>query len=241
MKSTKQFLKPVLTAMLLSTIVSCSNKTPETTEVADSSATTTPEPAITAAFAPFKVMMIKHTVADFEKWKVVFVSHEATRKESGQTDLALLRGADNTNQVMIIEKIDDVQKAKDFTTSPTLKEAMQKAGVTSAPEFSYYDVVRNDDSKIDTKSRVMITHKVKDFDAWLKVYDGEGMATRAEEGMVDRVIARGVDDPNMVHIVFAITDMAKAKAAIASETKKKLMMSAGVDGPPTIEFYSMAE
>ena len=113
MKSTKQFLKPVLTAMLLSTIVSCSNKTPETTEVADSSATTTPEPAITAAFTPFKVMMIKHTVADFEKWKVVFVSHEATRKESGQTDLALLRGADNTNQVMIIEKIDDVQKAKD--------------------------------------------------------------------------------------------------------------------------------
>ena len=152
-----------------------------------------------------------------------------------------MRGADNTNQVMIIEKIDDVQKAKDFTTSPTLKEAMQKAGVTSAPEFSYYDVVRNDDSKIDTKSRVMITHKVKDFDAWLKVYDGEGMATRAEEGMVDRVIARGVDDPNMVHIVFAITDMAKAKAAIASETKKKLMMSAGVDGPPTIEFYTMAE
>ena len=87
----------------------------------------------------------------------------------------------------------------------------------------------------------MITHKVKDFDAWLKVYDGEGMATRAAEGMVDRVIARGVDDPNMVHIVFAITDMTKAKAAITSEAKKKIMMSAGVDGPPTIEFYNMAD
>ena len=241
MKKSNQAVKSIVTIMLLVSMASCSNKAPTTIETTDSIATAAPSSTEDPAFTPFKVMMIKHTVADFEKWKSVFVSHEGARKESGQTDLALLRGADNANQVMIIEKIDDVQKAKDFTTSPTLKEAMQKAGVTSAPEFSYYDVVRNDDSKIDTKSRVMITHKVKDFDAWLKVYDGEGMATRAAEGMVDRVIARGIDDPNMVHIVFAITDMTKAKAAITSEAKKKIMMSAGVDGPPTIEFYTMAE
>ncbi len=87
----------------------------------------------------------------------------------------------------------------------------------------------------------MVTHKVKDFDAWLKVYDGEGKATRASQGMVDRVLARGIDDPNIVHIVFAVTDMAKAKAAISSEAKKKLMTSAGVEGPPTIEFYKQVK
>ena len=94
---------------------------------------------------------------------------------------------------------------------------------------------------IDTKDRVMVTHRVKDFDAWVKVYDGEGKPTRASEGMVDRVLARGIDDPNIVHIVFAVTDMAKAKAAITSEAKKNLMMSAGVEGAPTIEFFEQAK
>jgi len=35
--------------------------------------------------------------------------------------------------------------------------------------------------------------------------------------------------------------MAKAKAAIFSDEKKKIMMSAGVVGAPKIEFYTTAE
>jgi quinol monooxygenase YgiN len=194
-----------------------------------------------AAIAPFKIMLIKHTVANYEKWKPAFDAHSSVRKEYGQTDLDLLREIDNPNQLLIVQKISDVQKAKAFTVLPDLKETMEKARVTSAPEFFYYNVVRNEDSKINTKERIMVTHKVKDFDAWVKVYDGEGKATRASEGMVDRVLARGIDDPNIVHIVFAVTDMVKAKAAINSEAKKKLMKSAGVEGVPTIEFYKQAK
>lgn len=200
----------------------------------------TMKPTTNTALAPFKVVLIKHSVADYEKWKPAYVAHGSVRKEYGLTDLDLLRGIDNPNLILVVEKIADVKKAKEFTTLPDLKEAMEKAGVNSAPEFFYYDVIRNDDSKINTKDRVMVTHKVKDFDAWVKVYDGEGKATRASEGMVDRVLARGIDDPNLVHIVLAVTDMAKAKAAIFSEGKKKLMTSAGVEGPPTIEFFKQA-
>lgn len=191
--------------------------------------------------APFKVMLIKHSVADYAKWKPAFDAHSPIRKENGQTDLDLLRGIDNPNLVLVVEKITDVQKAKDFTQLPDLKETMEKAGVNSAPEFSFFDVIRNDDGKIATKDRCIVTHKVKDFDAWLKVYDGEGKPKRASEGMVDRVLARGIDDPNVVHIVFAVTDIAKAKAAVTSDAKKKLMLSAGVEGIPTIEFYKQAQ
>jgi hypothetical protein len=194
-----------------------------------------------APFAPMKVMIIKHRVADFDKWKPAFDAHASKRKEYGQTDLDLLRRIENPNDVLIVEQISDVQKAKDFTTLPDLKEKMQQAGVTGAPEFEYYDVIRNDDSKISTKERIMVTHKVKDFDAWLKVYDSEGKSTRASQGMVDRVLARGIDDPNLVHIVFAVTDMNKAVAAINSEAKKKLMTSAGVEGKPSIEYYKQAK
>jgi len=222
----KQGLALCITAMLFS-FININNKTMKLTT--------------DTAFAPFKIVLIKHTVADYEKWKPAYDAHGSVRKTYGLSDLDLLRGIDNPNEVLVVEKIADVKKAKDFTMLPDLKETMQKAGVTSTPEFFYYDVIRNDDSNIGTKDRVMVTHKVKDFDAWIKVYDGEGKATRASQGMVDRVLARGIDDPNVVHIVFAVTDMAKAKAAITSEAKKKLMTSAGVEGVPIIEFYKQVK
>jgi hypothetical protein len=113
---------------------------------------------------------------------------------------------------------------------------MGKAGVTSKPTIQFFHVIRFD-PEAKEKQWVMITHKVKDFDAWVKVYDGEGTAKRASEGMADAVLARGIDDPNLVQIVFDIKDMAKAKAALFSEEKKKLMTSAGVEGKPVITFY----
>ena len=83
----------------------------------------------------------------------------------------------------------------------------------------------------------MVTHHVKDFASWLKAYDAEGPAARAANGMLDRALAQNADDPNTVTLLFAITDMAKVKAGIASPELKKVMTDAGADGPPTITFF----
>ena len=149
------------------------------------------------------------------------------------------RGIDSANRIMVVMKVSDVAKAKAFAADPRLKEAMTKSGVISKPDIELFHVIRFNPNS-HQKQWVIITHKVKDFDAWLKVYDGEGTATRASNGEVDVVLARGIDDPNLVHIVFDITDMAKAKADIYSDAKKKLMMSAGVMGMPVIQFYEDA-
>ena len=52
-------------------------------------------------------------------------------------------------------------------------------------------------------------------------------------------IARDADDPNMVYIVFAITDMEKAKARMESPELKKLMTDAGVDSEPKFVKYTL--
>ena len=62
-------------------------------------------------------------------------------------------------------------------------------------------------------------------------------AARAANGMLDRALAQNADDPNTVTLLFAITDMAKVKARIASPELKKVMTDAGADGPPTITFF----
>ncbi len=59
--------------------------------------------------------------------------------------------------------------------------------------------------------------------------------------MIDRGLARGIYDSNMIYIVFAITDIAKAKARIASPKLKKIMMDAGVQGPPKIYYYRLQD
>jgi hypothetical protein len=117
---------------------------------------------------------------------------------------------------------------------------MDKAGVVSKPDIELFHVIRfNPDSK--ESQWVVVTHKVKDFDAWVKVFDAEGTATRATFGLVDLALARGVEDSNIVHIVFDIKDLAKAKARISDPALKKLMEDGGVVGVPKIEFYKTAE
>lgn len=200
--------------------------------------------AETAAPAPatlFSAVVVKHTVADYTKWKAAFDANAQARTDTELTPISILQDKENPNLVMVSMKMANLQKAKDFTTSPGLKEAMQKGGVTGAPEIAFYNAIRFDENAAATQDRLIVTHRVKDFDAWLKVYDGEGTANRAAQGLVARALARGIDDPNMVLISFVVTDMAKAKARIASEDLKKIMMDAGVEGPPQINFYTVAQ
>jgi hypothetical protein len=186
------------------------------------------------------VAEITHTVNDYAKWRPVFDTDSTARIAAGMQNIVVGRGIDSANRILIALKLSDVAKAKTFMAAPRLKATMAKGGVISKPDIEFYHVIRSNPNS-NEKQWVIVTHKVKDFDAWLKVYDGEGTAKRASQGMVDVVLARGIDDPNLVHLAFDVTDVAKAKAAIFSDEKKKLMMSAGVIGKPIIQFYTTAQ
>lgn len=242
MKVTTFSFKSLFAIGIASALFSCNNGNKETakeeTPKADTASTMklAPEPV----FTPFDIAEITHVVKDYDKWRPFFNADSTNRKANGLEDIVVGRGIDKTNNIMIALKVNDMQKGKAFAADPKLKEVMDKAGVISKPVVDFFHVIRfNAESK--EKQWVVITHKVKDFDAWLKVFDNEGTANRAGQGLIDVLLARGIDDPNIVHIVFDIKDMAKAKASILSEEKKKLMMSAGVEGVPSIEFYSTAE
>lgn len=192
------------------------------------------------AFSPFKIARIRHHVKDYAKWLPFYKGNDSLRMAHGISQFIIGRGLEDSNTVIIINKIADVQKAKDFAKLPDLKAVMQKAGVNSQPTFDYSEVIRNDNSVIEQKDRLIVSHHVKDFAAWLKVFDAEA-AQRPTYGLIDRGLARGIDDPNMVYVVFAISDMAKAKARSASPELKKLMTDAGVDSKPGMLFYKIVD
>jgi hypothetical protein len=86
-------------------------------------------------------MIVKHRVADFGKWKEVFDSMIPVRKSFGWTGHEVLRDSSDPNLVTIINKMQTIEQAHAYGSSPDLKDGMQRAGVISAPEISFCDDV----------------------------------------------------------------------------------------------------
>jgi len=237
-------LSVLLASSLALFLFSCgSEPSKEESKAADTAAAASvPPPAPEKpAFVPFKTIMIQHHVKDFGKWEAAYFSHDSVRKAYGITPGMIGRDLKDTNLVYIADRFEDLTKAQTFAGLPNLKEAMKKGGVTDKPGFSYAEMVRYDDSPIETSDRLGVAHHVKDYAAWLKVFDAEGPSVRAANGMVDRGLARGLLDSNMVYLIFAVTDMAKVKARLASPDFKKVMTDAGVDSPPTTRWYRLVK
>jgi quinol monooxygenase YgiN len=82
-------------------------------------------------------MIVKHKVADFSRWKPVFDEMHDTRVAHGWIGHEVLRDAADPNVVTIVNKMKDISQAKVYGQLPALKEAMQRAGVISAPEIQF--------------------------------------------------------------------------------------------------------
>jgi len=82
-------------------------------------------------------ILIRHTVADFSKWKPVYDAHLTERKKAGLSEKTLLRSIDNQNDVVLLFEAEDLKRAQAFTESSNLREAMQKAGVVGKPDIVF--------------------------------------------------------------------------------------------------------
>lgn len=184
------------------------------------------------------IAILQHPVANFDTWKPYFDRDDSARKSYGITAIGIGRGIDDPNQVVMFFRIKDTATAMACMNRPELKDTMQAAGVTAPPTLDIVHTLRNDTTRTDLTDRILVKHKVKDFAAWLKVFDDEGIDKRKTFGIVDRALGRGVADSNVVYIVFAVSDWNKANAHMQSDDLKKLMADAGVEGAPTVAKYT---
>ena len=79
---------------------------------------------------------VRHSVADFDAWKVGFDGHEASRRAHGATSAVVNRVVGSPNEVLIKIGFADLAGAEGFLNDPALKDVMAKAGVLSAPEIT---------------------------------------------------------------------------------------------------------
>lgn len=77
---------------------------------------------------------VRHTVADYEKWRLVFDEGETYRRAAGATGVnQVYRDVDDPNTVTVVLEWDNAENARKLMDDPVLREDMQKAGVIGMP------------------------------------------------------------------------------------------------------------
>lgn len=238
---------PVSLFMAVLFLFSCNgNEEKKTTDTmsSDSAVTTAPPttpdpPKSTISTAEQNIIIVKHKVANYAKWKMSYDAHDSMRLSFGVHSYVIGRGAMDTNMVMVVTKVDDLAKAKAFAKDPSLKQAMQKGGVVSAPSVSFVTITYMD-SAVTGPLRSITTFEVKDWAAWQKAFM-EGNQERIDNGIMLRAYGHDADLNNKVTLVTAIMDTAKASAYWKSDMLKKRREAAGVISTPSRFIYNVAQ
>jgi hypothetical protein len=237
MRQVKFFATLAVAASVL--LLSCNSGEEKKASDTPTDTSTVKKDSVAIPSGPTSVMTVTHKVANYAKWKSAYDGHDSARVASGLHNYAIARGLDDSNMVMVVLRMDDVNKAKELANSKEMKDRMKKGGVTGPASIDYAELVLDDTTAIQQTVRLKVTHKVKDWDAWKKSFD-EDKKVRVDAGLTDRVVGHTVGDNHNVTVVFAVADVEKAKAFIKSKELKDKMDAAGVDGPPSFFFYHIA-
>ena len=90
------------------------------------------------------IALIRHRVADFDAWKIVYDGFASIQAEHGVQGHQVLRSIENPNDVVVTHTFDSREAANAFFAIPELKEAMGQAGVDAdSVQISYFDEVES--------------------------------------------------------------------------------------------------
>jgi hypothetical protein len=80
-------------------------------------------------------VIVQHHVADYDKWFSGFKEHGDNRRAHGGTGHIVHRAVDDPNTIVVINEFGTVAGAQAFMADPSLKAAMDRAGVDKAPQI----------------------------------------------------------------------------------------------------------
>ncbi len=210
------------------------------TTATDTTTASTVSGANTTITTPQNMLVVKHKVANFEKWKASYDEHDSVRLAYGIHSYVIGRGMQDSNMVLVALKTDDSAKAKAFVKDPSLKKAMQKGGVTGTPSISFVTMVFQDTATLSTDMRSLTTFTVKDWDAWQKAFE-EGKQERLDNGITVRAYGYDPENNKKVTLATALTDTAKAFAYYKSDALKARRKASGVIGEPNRFLYRIVQ
>lgn len=86
------------------------------------------------------VVIVTHEVKDYSSWRKGYDADEPNRKKAGFKVSGVYADVNNPNMVSIVGEFPNAAAAEAFTSSPKLKEVMEKAGVIGKPDVKMLTV-----------------------------------------------------------------------------------------------------
>ena len=86
-------------------------------------------------------LFVRHTVADYGKWKQGYDAFDAERRGLGVTSDGVNQLDGNPNDVTVYHEFANMEAAKAFAANPRLREVMSQAGVQGAPDIWFTERV----------------------------------------------------------------------------------------------------
>jgi hypothetical protein len=190
-----------------------------------------PTPAPTIITLPQLMLIARHQVSDFAKWKMHYDQHDSMRVANGLHNYVIGRSIEDSNMIIVVVKADDLAQAKAFVASPGLRNVMKKGGVVGNPQFTIANMVFQDTAILGNIPRALTSFTVKDWDAWKTNFELSNQE-RVDNGIALRTYGHEADDNHKVIIATALTDTAKARAYWTSDALKKRREAGGVTSTP---------
>ena len=82
-------------------------------------------------------LTIHFKVKDFNVWRTSYNGNEKNRTSAGITKGKVFRSADDPNDVVILQDVADVSKARTWYGSSEMKSLMEKSGVVGSPSIRF--------------------------------------------------------------------------------------------------------
>jgi hypothetical protein len=76
-------------------------------------------------------------VKDYGTWRTAYDGREESRASAGITNGRVFRRAEDPNDVVILQDVADVAKARTWLASDEIKAAMEKSGVVGSPNVRF--------------------------------------------------------------------------------------------------------
>ena len=82
-------------------------------------------------------LTVHFKVKDFNAWRTSYNERETNRVSAGITNGRVFRSADDPNDVVILQDVADVAKARTWYGSDEMKTVMEKSGVVGSPSVRF--------------------------------------------------------------------------------------------------------
>ncbi len=82
-------------------------------------------------------LTIHFKVKDYSTWRLAYDGSEPGRLSAGITNERVFRNAQDPDDIVIVQNVADVAKARSWLISDDMKATMQKSGVVGTPKVRF--------------------------------------------------------------------------------------------------------